>query len=321
LAEIQKGHLNLNLNIRSHSIISTTTMVSWSVIQSLLVFFGPLIYQKTKSFYTSTRTTLPPIPLPRTIKYILDLLFLTSLLSLLLTTFFFAPENIFTATNSRLLQTPTDVLFTRLSRTRELTPSDELLRSRLASKDARLLYASLGPRPLTECSWCTLDEPNTFLWYAVPSMVFPHLLHLGVLGVATSSLFSRFGRAWRTLATLAGVAIFAAEVWVTVGFGRNAMARGEKDVLWTHWRMRLFRGVTMAATDAVLAYVLYLSATRRWSIGWEGHAVDERLEETLREVGEGGDAFEGGGFFETDDMEGYRVEGKGGRMVGERGCG
>ncbi|KAF8248335.1 hypothetical protein K440DRAFT_642653 [Wilcoxina mikolae CBS 423.85] len=271
-------------------------MVSWTVVQSLLVFFGPLLYQKSKSFYTSTRTSLPPVPLPRSTTHLLNLLFLTSLLSLLLTTPPFSTENIFTTTSSRLLQTPVDVLFTRLSRLRDLSPDDDVLRSRLASKDARLLYASLGPRPLTECTWCTLEEPHTFLWYAIPRIVFPHLVHLGVLGVATSSLFSRFGGSWRTVATLAGVGLFVVEVWVTMGYGRNAFVRGEKDVVWIYWRVRVFRGIAMAAMDAVLAYVLWLSATRRWSVGWEGHVVEERMEETLRRLERAGMHLRAGGF-------------------------
>ncbi|KAF8544046.1 hypothetical protein BDD12DRAFT_817694 [Trichophaea hybrida] len=286
-------------------------MVSWTAIQTLIIIFGPLLYQKLKPFYTSTRTSLPPLPLPKSTSHLLNLLFLTSLLSLLLTTPQLSTENIFTLTSSRLLQTPVDVLFTRLSRLRDLTPSDDLLRSRLASKDARLLYASLGPRPLVECTWCTLKEPNTFVWYAIPSIVFPHLVHLGVMGVATSGVFSRYGGAsWRTVATLLGAGMFAVEVWYTMGYGRNGVARGEKDVVWTYWRVRVFRGVAMAAVDAGLAYVLWLSATRRWKVGWEGYVVEERVEETLRRLKRAGMNLRAGFFLKHTVWRDAELRGK-----------
>jgi len=265
-------------------------MVSWSTVQSLAIFFGPIVYSKATSFYRSTRIHSTPVPLPLPTKRLLDILFLTAVVALILSASFFSPENIFSLTKSRL-QTPTDVLFNRLSKVRELTPADEALRSRLQSKDGRLLYAAYGPTPLAECNWCALEEPNTFLWYSLPSMLWPHLLHLVVLGVVTSSYFSRFGRMFRTQATIASVALFTAELWMTgvssSGFRSNSIARSEADIQWTHWRMRVFRGVGMAVVDALLGYAIWLSATRRWRIGWDNMPV-EHLQESFDRIEKAG---------------------------------
>lgn len=256
-------------------------MVSWTAIQTLLLCFGPLIFQQGRAWYARTRTTLPPVALPRRAKHLLDVLFFAATLSLLLTLPRFAPENIFTATQSRLLQTPTDVLFTRLSRNRALTPADTVLRARLASRDARLLYAALGPRPLTECGWCVPDSPATFVWYALPALLLPHAAHAAVLGAVTSRAFSRCGPAWRTPATLAALAVLAAELWLVV-----TGARGGSAVMWPHWRARVLRGVAFAAIDAALACALYFSATRRWAVGWDAPAAgaEARLESALHRL-------------------------------------
>lgn len=253
--------------------------VPWALVQTLGLFILPLVYRYIKSIYTRSKTTQPPVPCPRPIKRLLDFLTLSAVICFALSATYFQPENVFTSTNSRLLQTPTDVLFNRIERLREPTPTDEILRSRLASKDARLLYAAYGPRPLVECTWCRLDDPNTFMMYHLPAMVAPHLLHLGVIGVATSSAFSRYGGNWRTLATLFALGIFAVEVWFKCvsrsDMDANMTARDEQAVVWTHWRMRVFRTVGMAVVDSLLGLVIWLSATRRWNIGWEEERIVE----------------------------------------------
>lgn len=260
-------------------------MVSWTAIQSLLLCFGPLIYRYCRAWYARTRTTLPPVALPLAAKRLLDLLFFAAALSLLLTLPRFAPENVFTVTHSRLLQTPTDVLFARLARSRALTPADAVLRARLASRDARLLYAALGPRPLAECSWCVPDAPATFVWYALPALLLPHAAHAAVLGAATSRAFSRCGPAWRTPATLAALAVLVAELWLVVAGARGG-GSAAVPVAWPHWRARVLRGVAFAALDAALACALYFSATRRWAVGWDAPAAEAeaRLESALHRL-------------------------------------
>lgn len=263
-------------------------MVSWATLQTLLVILGPIIYSRGKAFYISIKSSGPPRPMSTAARRLLNILFITAVIALASTFDFFTPENIFTKTSSRL-QIPTDVLFTRLSKMRELTPQDETLRSRLLTKEARLLYAAYGPAPLMECNWCSLENPNTFLFYALPNLALPHLLHIAVLGIVTSSFLSSYGRIWRTQATIAGLGLLLAEVYLVgiskADYKHNTGAKSTEEVHWTHWRVHFLRGVGMSLVDACLGYAIFLTATGRWNWGLETLRMEERLE-TLRKATE-----------------------------------
>lgn len=81
---------------------------------------------------------------------------------------------------------------------------------------------------------------------------------------------------------IGAVLIFLIEVWFVGLSGdhymQNSIARSEKEIIWTHWRMRIARGVGIATLDGLLGYALYLTGTRRWSVGWETEAVEETME-------------------------------------------
>lgn len=319
--------LQLSLNNRRHGVLVSVcrfcaarplAFSSWILthvyrVQSLLLFVGPLIFTKGKALYQSTRISTPPIPLNSAVRHTLNILFIWSLFALVSTLPYFAPENIFTRTSSRL-QTPNDVLFNRLGRIRPLTPTDERLRTRLQSKDGRLFYANFGPTPLAECNWCSLDEPNTWLWYALPEMALPHLLHIAVLGLVTSGAFSRYGRLWRSQATIAAAALFFGELYMVGLSGsdyvHNSMARSEKDVRWTHWRIRIIRGVGIAVMDGVLGYAMFLSGTRRWKIGWEEEAVDETIAEIGRSLERTAGRLQAGNFIKQTTMRDAELRGR-----------
>ena len=260
----------------------------YPLLQSLALFLLPLLYRSARTFYARARPTGNPIACPRRTRYVLDLLTLSAVACFVLTLPWFAPENIITRTSSRLLQTPTDVLFTRLSALRPLTDADAALRSRLNSRDGRLLFATYGPAPLAECVWCRLDDATTFMLYRLPALVGAHLAHLAVLGAATSGRFGRFGPTWRTPATLTALAIFAVEVWCvcvsSADMDANLGARTPDDVVWTYWRMRNARMLTMALVDTLLGLALWMSATRRWSIGWQDEVVEESIEGIQRRL-------------------------------------
>lgn len=113
-------------------------------------------------------------------------------------------------------------------------------------------------------------------------MAAPHLSHIAVLGLVTSSVFSRFGKLWRTQAVIGAVILFLVEMWFVGLSGdhymHNSIARSEKDIIWTHWRMRIVRGIGIAMLDGLLGYALFLTGTRRWSVGWETEAVEETMD-------------------------------------------
>ncbi|KAI9712628.1 MAG: hypothetical protein M1812_006808 [Candelaria pacifica] len=262
-------------------------MVSWGTLKTLLFTLGPIALPKLISYYRSTQRKshspdAPIRPIPQHITRALNIIFITAIVAIISTLPYFAPENIFAITQSRL-QIPTDVLFTRLAALRPLTPRDEALKTKLVSLDARLLYFTYGPIPLADCLFCNSDDPNSYFYYASTSIMTPHLLHILVLGLITSSLFSgREGNIWRTQATIAGAALAAIEMYLVTSFDYKSNNRALRinDINAFHWRLRLYRGIGMAAVDALLGWGLFLSSTNRAFVTPPTPA--ERLEASTR---------------------------------------
>lgn len=216
----------------------------------------------------SKTSQIPIQSVPSGVSHALNILSISAFFYLASTIPTFSPENIFALTSSRL-QTPNDVLFTRLGAIRPgatLTESDRILRLRLASLDARCLYFTYGPDVLTHCPFCVSDEPNTYFYYALPSLLLPHLLHLLVLGLATSSVLAgKYGSRWRTSAVAVGVVLALFECYSVGTHDSKANARiiRTEDLDLFHWRMRSIRGIIIAIIDAGLAFVLWAASTNR----------------------------------------------------------
>jgi hypothetical protein len=261
-------------------------------IKSLLIFFGPILLPKALSYYRRIRAA-PRIhgfkirPLPAPIFRAIFILLAVAAVFLLRTLPILSPENIFKVTQSRL-QIPADVLFTRLSTLRPgttLTPTDLSLRSKFASLESRLLYLHHGPSALATCPFCTSDEPRSYLYYALPDLLTPHLLNLIIIALATSSLFTASSPAatsWRTPATLTAVAIAFLDIyWVsTYNHTANARALRLNEIDFFYWTARTTRYLSLAALNILLSLLLYLSATNRAFVTPPSAA--ERVESAVR---------------------------------------
>jgi hypothetical protein len=242
-------------------------------IRSLVIFFGPILLPKAISYYRSLQTKsrlqkLAIQPVPRNIQIVLGILAVLIVTYLTLTLPLFTPENLFHLTDSRL-QIPVDVLFNRVSAVRPnnaLTATDHVLRAKFVNLESRLLYLQYGPDVLADCPFCSSDEPRSYFYYALPNMVGPHLANLIVVAVVTSpSLTGRHGGQWRTLATIAAGVIGALEVYFVSSYNYQVNSRAlrlnELDMFF--WSLRICRLVALAALDAALGWVLYLSSTNR----------------------------------------------------------
>ncbi|KAL8874258.1 MAG: hypothetical protein Q9174_000378 [Haloplaca sp. 1 TL-2023] len=247
--------------------------VSLSTLKTLLFTLGPLALPKLIGYYRTyqARARSKPIavrPLPANVYTPLNILFVSCVFALIATLNNFAYENIFIATSSRL-QTPNDVLFNRLSHIRPqetLSEADLLLKPRIASIEARLLYLTYGPSILTYCPWCLSDEPLTYFYYAFPMLLLPHILHLCALGLATSSgIAGKEGNRWRTSAVMIGIGLAFSECYLTVTHDWKANARvfRAEDLNHFHWNMRIWRGIGIGVADAALAGLLWASSTNR----------------------------------------------------------
>lgn len=232
-----------------------------------------MLLPKAISYYRSARSAprargLAVRPVPAPARAALALLFVLAAACLVKTLGPFAPENLFAATQSRL-QIPVDVLFHRVAALRPggaLTRADEALRARFVSLEGRLLYLQFGPGVLADCPFCSVDEPKSYFYYALPAMLWPHLANLVAVTVVTSpSWTGRYGAQWRALAAIAGFVLAALEVYLVSSYGYQANARALRlpDVDFFYWSTRNYRLVALAALDGLLGWVLYLSSTNR----------------------------------------------------------
>ncbi|MCJ1311688.1 hypothetical protein MMC25_005361 [Agyrium rufum] len=249
-------------------------MVNLQTVKTILFTIGPFLVPRLISYYRSVRvqsqtSPLPIRPVPDHVRNALNILFFASLLAFLTSLPFFTPENIFSLTASRL-QTPNDVLFNRLANMRSakgsLNATDELLRARLASLDGRLLYLTYGPSTTAYCNFCNSDDPQSYLYYALPEIVLPHLLNLIVLGLATSrSIAGSEGARWRTQAAIAGVVMALANCYLigTYDHKTNARVIRPQDLDNFYWRALTLRSLAITVLDAAFASLLWATSTNR----------------------------------------------------------
>ena len=180
----------------------------------------------------------------------------------------FAPDNVFWRTQSRL-QIPVDVLFNRLATMRPggvLTATDQALRAKFVNLESRLLYLQFGPDVLADCPFCNVDEPKSYYYYALPALLWPHMANLIVVAVVTSSsITGRYGAQWRTLATIGALALASIDAYLVSAYNYQANARALRlqQLECFFWSMRCYRLLGLAALDAALGWVLYLSSTNR----------------------------------------------------------
>ncbi|KAH9811167.1 tail-anchored membrane protein insertion into ER membrane [Teratosphaeria destructans] len=246
-------------------------MISWSTIQSLLLFFGPLILPRALAFYRSLQSRPPSSirQLPPKTSYALTAIFISALLAFASTLPIFAPANVFQQTQSRL-QTSGGVLLTRLATLRSITEEDQQLREFLdaGGLEAALLYVKYGPL-VASCPFARpgeIDSGRMYFFYALPSILAPHLFHLCALGVATSGRLSgKEGSRWRTVATIAGTVLAAAEVWLIADYDDRYNIRSTRlsEIDFIYWKMQVWRGLAVATMDGVLGWVIWLQATGR----------------------------------------------------------
>ncbi|KAK6845105.1 hypothetical protein PG995_015215 [Apiospora arundinis] len=247
--------------------------ISWGTIKSLLLFFGPMLLPKAIGYYRILRAGpaaqgLQIRRLSPQVARTLYALAITVLIYLVISLPFFAPENLFVRTQSRL-QIPTDVLFTRLTALRPdnaLTEADQALRLRFVNLESRLLYLQFGPDILADCPFCNSDDPRSYFYYALPALLAPHLLNLVALSAATSNwLAGREGPRWRTTVVMTSIVVAALDVYIVHSYNYQANSRATRlqDLDLHYWDMRTYRTVALALVNAAFAALLYLSATNR----------------------------------------------------------
>ncbi|KAL1999852.1 hypothetical protein VTN02DRAFT_3895 [Thermoascus thermophilus] len=254
--------------------------ISFEAIKTLAITFAPLLIPRAINLYRDVRVKIasrpPARPLPAGAARALNLLFFAVVFLLLLSLPFNprAPDpNIFTQTRSRI-NTPTDVIFTRLARHRSqnlLTEADTLLRSKLTSLAARKVYLRFGPDALVSCQFCSLENVDTYLLYYLPfHTLIPHLLHMLLVGVVTSAPFAGPEAArWRNTFTFAGLVLAALDVYIMASYdplqsASAAVRAGQAPPPSLYHPITLLRPLAFAIFDVVCALLIYVTATNRF---------------------------------------------------------
>jgi len=232
-----------------------------------------MLLPKALNYYRNVRNApraygLKVRPLPAAVSRALAILFIVAVVYLLCTLPVFSPDNVFATTQSRL-QIPVDVLFTRLASLRPngaLTPTDAALRVRFINLESRLLYLQFGPGVLAHCPFCTADNPQSYLLYALPGLAALHLFNLVVLALVTSQLLAgREGASWRTTVMIGGAALAMLDVYLVAGYNHQLNSRALRlpELDFFYWKARVWRLVFLASLDAGIGWLMYLSATNR----------------------------------------------------------
>ncbi|KAH3210859.1 hypothetical protein KXV86_005218 [Aspergillus fumigatus] len=270
--------------------------ISFATIKSLLIFFAPVIIPRAINLYRSLRVAVAsrptPRPLPQATRRALNVLFFAILLCFLLSLPFnpHAPSpSIFTLTRSRI-NTPTDVIFSRLARFRPdntLSETDHLLRSKFTSVVARRVYLRYGPDALTSCEYCSLDNLKTYLLYYLPfNTLIPHILHMVLVGLVTSAPFAgREAASWRNKFTVAGLALAAIDIYIVSTYdpvlsASAAVRAGMVPPSSLYHQTTLLRPLVFAVFDGICALLIYVTATNRFFFTPPSQAdqVDQLLE-------------------------------------------
>ncbi|KAI1368943.1 CHD5-like protein-domain-containing protein [Xylaria arbuscula] len=256
--------------------VASTAGGASTTIKALLMFLGPMLLPKFIGYYQRYQASSKAAPnnnsrlkpLSAGALRSISILASVALVFLVLALPPFATENIFYRTASRL-QAPTDVLFSRLSAIRpesRLTKDDLVLRSKFINLESRLLYLQFGPDVMISCPFCSSDDPKSYFFYAIPSILAPYLLNLFITSIATSTTFGDGGVSrWRSIAATTTVVVAFIELWVVGTYERalNAQATRYTDLEVLFNTMRTSRYLVLGILDAVVAALIWLSTTER----------------------------------------------------------
>ncbi|KAF2964023.1 hypothetical protein GQX73_g9544 [Xylaria multiplex] len=105
-----------------------------------------------------------------------------------------------------------------------------------------------------------------YFYYALPSLLAPHLVNLVVVSLATSATVSgKEAARWRRIASMAMAVVAGIDVWSvsTYNHGANARATRPSDLDMYFWTSRALRPVALGVLNLAIAALIYVSSTNR----------------------------------------------------------
>lgn len=146
------------------------------------------------------------------------------------------------------------------------------------------MYLAFGPSTLLKCTFCHPDDTTSYLLYHLPTNVLgPHLLHILLVGIATSEAFSGIeAHHWRQRALVGSLILFGIDVYLTSSY-YPAVNPSMPAPAGTFWLAASLRYVTLCAFDAAVAFLIYASATRRFLLFSAPSSADPELARRRRD--------------------------------------
>jgi hypothetical protein len=169
-----------------------------------------------------------------------------------------------------------------------LSAIDEGLKAKLMTRAGRELYLRFGPETLVKCGFCHVDDGVSWVLYHLPTNVLlPHLVHFAVLGLVTSEGVGGWEcKRWRWRVLVGAAALFLMDIYGVVGLEQKVDVNGPAP-LGLFWVMRVLRTLGLCLFDAVVAGVLWASATNRFlifgSAGGDEETIKKRNMEMLNQ--------------------------------------
>lgn len=133
------------------------------------------------------------------------------------------------------------------------------------SYSSRQLYLRFGPATLLNCSFCHPDDASSYLLYHLPvNVLLLHLLHLAILGLATSEPLAGLEASWwRNRSSLGALALAIVDIYVTTTFTPSIDVRMPSPT-GMFWTARTIRPLAICILDTIIALLIYASATNRF---------------------------------------------------------
>lgn len=140
------------------------------------------------------------------------------------------------------------------------------------------MYLAFGPSTLLNCTFCHPDDTTSYLLYHLPTNVLgPHLLHILLVGIATSEAVSGIeAHHWRGRALVGSLTLFALDAYLTSAY-HPLVNTSTPAPAGTFWLAATLRYLTLCAFDAAVAFLIYAAATRRFLLFSAPSSADPEL--------------------------------------------
>ncbi|KAK9314931.1 hypothetical protein V1524DRAFT_430983 [Lipomyces starkeyi] len=272
-------------------------MVSLASLQTLITILAPFLlpriigsvqrFRHTGSF-TGNANRTGPVSLSATYMSIIFVFFLAAILHLAHVAVFLTrnPQgkfnhNVFQITGLPIL-TPTETVAGTLARLGRYNERTESILTKLSSPKARAIYAAFG-NAITDCSWCSIANESSYRIYVLPTLLWPFLAQIGVVGVSTALSKKLAAIRVSTSVMLAIAMVYV--VWRLWSFDPSANINGRGRVI-TQWLLDDLlrqRDEILATFDIALAGITWLVGTNRWVLDDDAGSFVSEHETIIRD--------------------------------------